>query len=383
MSRLLRTLSIILVLAVFVPTQTVLALTKAERENLITPFYDPNSVGFCATILPGSDNPQKIWNFLLEKELSAPQIAGIMGNLQSESAGTWDPRVVEFGYPNSQGVISKAGDPSTWDDEVPPNAKTNGQPGYGIVQWTAPGRKQGLKDLAIDRETIGGDLGTQLEYLWIELATSYKKSTLDPILATNDYIEATDIFLEKYENPAHIERTRPVRRSQALDWLNQFGSMPESTSSTGSTSTCDGGPVALDASGCPTDTVDENQTVVVEGIRVHACISAEVERIVKLANSQGLNMSGGGWRDTAKQIELRKKHCGTSNFAIYEMSPSKCSPPTARPGASLHERGTAVDFTCSGRSISSRSNPCFVFLEQNTSLKNLPSEPWHWSVSGG
>ena len=52
----------------------------------------------------------------------------------------------------------------------------------------------------------------------------------------------------------------------------------------------------------------------------------------------------------------------------------------------MHERGLAVDFTCNGGGvISSRSSPCFQWLNANAGsygFHNLPSEPWHWSTNG-
>ena len=45
----------------------------------------------------------------------------------------------------------------------------------------------------------------------------------------------------------------------------------------------------------------------------------------------------------------------------------------------------AIDFTSSGRLITSRSDPAFIWLRNNAAtygLYNLPSEPWHWSTNG-
>ncbi|HVT78108.1 MAG TPA: M15 family metallopeptidase, partial [Acidimicrobiales bacterium] len=85
------------------------------------------------------------------------------------------------------------------------------------------------------------------------------------------------------------------------------------------------------------------------------------------------------------QIALRKAHCGTSEYAVYEMPANQCHPPTARPGASMHERGLAVDFTVNGSIITSHSSSAWQWLNKNASkygLYNLASEPWHWSTNG-
>ncbi|MDH3682354.1 MAG: M15 family metallopeptidase [Acidimicrobiia bacterium] len=123
----------------------------------------------------------------------------------------------------------------------------------------------------------------------------------------------------------------------------------------------------------------------VGGIWVHRDIADNLRRLLDHAASEGHNFSGGGYRDSASQIRLRRAHCGTSNYAIYHMPSSQCRPPTARPGASQHEQGKAIDFRYNGRTISSRSNAGYLWLRSNAAsygLYNLPSEPWHWSVNG-
>jgi hypothetical protein len=121
-------------------------------------------------------------------------------------------------------------------------------------------------------------------------------------------------------------------------------------------------------------------------ITVASSISGQLQSLLNAAAGDGINLCGGGYRSSDAQIALRRAHCGSSDYAIYEMSPSSCSPPTARPGASMHEQGLAVDFTCNGGgAISSRSSPCFQWLSANAGgygFRNLPSEPWHWSVNG-
>jgi septal ring factor EnvC (AmiA/AmiB activator) len=125
--------------------------------------------------------------------------------------------------------------------------------------------------------------------------------------------------------------------------------------------------------------------VSVRGIRVHNSIASSLADLVGAADAAGISLAGGGYRDPAGQIAVRRNNCGTSNYAIYEMPASSCRPPTARPGTSMHERGLAIDFTHGGRIISSRSSAAFQWLNANASrygFYNLPSEPWHWSVNG-
>lgn len=97
-------------------------------------------------------------------------------------------------------------------------------------------------------------------------------------------------------------------------------------------------------------------------------------------------MCGGGYRSSQGQIETRRNNCGDGNYNIYDKPASQCSPPTARPGSSMHEQGLAVDFTCNGGgAISSRSSSCYQWMNGNASsygFYNLPSEPWHWSTNG-
>jgi hypothetical protein len=123
----------------------------------------------------------------------------------------------------------------------------------------------------------------------------------------------------------------------------------------------------------------------VGGITVACEIAGQLGSMLSAASGAGLTLGGGGYRSSESQIALRRAHCGTSDYAIWEMSPSSCSPPTARPGQSMHERGLAVDFTCGSGYAIGRSSPCYGWLVSNAGsygFINLPSEPWHWSVNG-
>jgi hypothetical protein len=123
----------------------------------------------------------------------------------------------------------------------------------------------------------------------------------------------------------------------------------------------------------------------VRGIRVHASLAPHLEAMLAAAEADGIVLRGGGYRSFDAQIETRRRNCGDDPHSIWEKSPGECSPPTARPGTSMHELGLAVDFTFNGSIISTRSSPAFLWLAANAAtygFYNLPSEPWHWSANG-
>lgn len=107
----------------------------------------------------------------------------------------------------------------------------------------------------------------------------------------------------------------------------------------------------------------------------------QVEAMLAAASADGITLTGSSYRDPAQQIALREAHCGTSDYAVYDMPSSECSPPTARPGTSRHEVGLAIDF----HNCSTRETLCWRWLNANApryGVHPLASEPWHWSVNG-
>ena len=119
-------------------------------------------------------------------------------------------------------------------------------------------------------------------------------------------------------------------------------------------------------------------------IQVAGDISEPVERLLTDEAEAGITMCGNGYRDPADQIAVRQANCGTSQYAIWEMPASYCSPPTARPGTSMHEQGLAIDFTVGGTTIGYGS-AAYDWLQAHAAgygLSNLAGEPWHWSTNG-
>jgi hypothetical protein len=135
----------------------------------------------------------------------------------------------------------------------------------------------------------------------------------------------------------------------------------------------------------PGGSVPRPPLTTVGGITVNSRIAESLRGLLAAASSAGFRLGGYGYRDINAQIQLRRQNCGTSEYAIWQMPADSCSPPTARPGYSMHEQGLAVDFQSNGSFINSRSNPAFGWLAANAGrfgFTNLPSEPWHWSNPG-
>jgi len=118
---------------------------------------------------------------------------------------------------------------------------------------------------------------------------------------------------------------------------------------------------------------------------VDTTIAPQVAALHAAATAAGLDLGGGSYRSNAEQIQTRRANCGSTDYDIYDKPAGQCSPPTARPGQSMHEWGRALDITSNGVLIRSRSNPAWQWLNANAArygLSNLPSEPWHWSTNG-
>ncbi|WP_433795997.1 D-alanyl-D-alanine carboxypeptidase family protein [Actinoplanes sp. CA-252034] len=123
-------------------------------------------------------------------------------------------------------------------------------------------------------------------------------------------------------------------------------------------------------------------TTNVYGTTVHKNVAFAFKRMIDDARADGVVMSGGGFRTKERQIELR-----TINGCpdVWTAPASSCRVPTAIPGRSLHELGLAVDVTSGGRTLT-RKSKAFAWMSAHAAdygFVNLPSEAWHWSITGG
>ncbi len=204
---------------------------------------------------------------------------------------------------------------------------------------------------------------------------------LDAALAEADSLASLDAGLSKNISSKQAEIAKALAAQQAAA---QARGISSSTGGGGSRNSGGGGSSGGGGGGVPPNITGSGEIVSVGGIRVHRSIAGNLQRLLSAASAAGINFGGGGYRDPAGQIAVRRNNCGSSNYAIYEMPASQCSPPTARPGTSMHERGLAIDFTQGGSTLT-RGSSGFAWLRANAAsfgFFNLPSEPWHWSTNG-
>lgn len=170
--------------------------------------------------LIGSDNQERAFNYFVEQGLLPFQAAGIVGNMIAES-GVLPTRLQ-----------------ATPPEQVTPSAsildKLTEGIGWGIVQWTPPGKIiKNSNDRGIAYEQID-TLAFQLEFLWGQLTgtgiggeSSNEKPAGDHLRATVNVAQAAASFANKYERCANCQEGSSEIRDRielATDVLNRYGS---------------------------------------------------------------------------------------------------------------------------------------------------------------
>lgn len=163
--------------------------------------------------LSGSNNNAKAINFFIDEGFSPHQAAGIVGNFIQESGGynggVIDPKVVEGG-----------GSSTT----VPPPTGPQGQPGYGIAQWTYPTRKENLKKFAEDENMKVYSLKLQLMFVMEEMTADLERDLKKIDGSNRDAIEAAAIlFHQVFEGSADTAAQIQERVQSGVDALESGG----------------------------------------------------------------------------------------------------------------------------------------------------------------
>ena len=331
-----------------------------------------------------SDNAKTAYDFFVSKGLEPFRAAAIIGNLQIESG--LNPRIRQGG----------------------------GGPGRGIAQWSVNERWVELQKWANGQDIY--NINIQLGFVWYEMTeVAPWKDTYPKIQAATNIDTATDVFMRVYER-AGATSSITARQSAAKAVLKIYGNgaptsgsaipvagQPASTADGPSGAACGGSFTGnpdqtkkLNKGFTLNDNTDYSATPCAAGsteveiyvhptahfkirvcmidgtsIPVASIVSERVVAMIKDAKAAGVKLDGSGFRKYENQAKLYAQNCNRNGV---------CSPPTAPPGRSQHERGLAIDF-----GVGDRNSAQYKWLASNAAkygFYNLPSEAWHWSTSG-
>ena len=166
-----------------------------------------------------------IWDFLKKEGFSDFGVAGLMGNLDAESA--LRPNNLQDTYSRSLGLsdaeYTAKVDNGTYTNFVRDSA------GYGLAQWTYWSRKENLLNYAKSKKKSIGDLEMQLEFLVQELKTSYKNSVYNILVNATTVQQASDVVLMNFERPANAAAQKSKRAAMGQVYYDKYAKGVENT----------------------------------------------------------------------------------------------------------------------------------------------------------
>ena len=179
----------------------------------------------------GSEADNKaIWDRLLGAIGNEYGTAGLMGNLEKESAlisnnvqGSYESKVGKDAV-----YTAKVDDGSYSETEF-----SKDQAGYGLAQWTYHTRKKDLYQYAKKHNRSIADYAMQCDFLIKELKGSYPKVWKMLTTATSVQ-EASDTVLMDFERPAKAESKKTERAAAGMKYFNKYAKSKNETTNTSS-----------------------------------------------------------------------------------------------------------------------------------------------------
>ncbi|NTK37771.1 phage tail protein [Enterococcus faecium] len=149
----------------------------------------------------------RIYDILCNNGFTKQSSCGILGNIQQETGGTFDPDTVQIGGP-AYGLVQWDGSsyplvgPATWDGKV-----------YVQNLFNAAGIKEPITSLDAQVRLL---IWTFTNGQWMGVV---QPTTVDGFKACTDPRQAAYAFERNYERPA---ATHPERQDYAVNWYNKF-----------------------------------------------------------------------------------------------------------------------------------------------------------------
>uniref|UniRef100_UPI0034A4B90E phage tail tip lysozyme n=1 Tax=Enterococcus faecium TaxID=1352 RepID=UPI0034A4B90E len=147
----------------------------------------------------------RIYDILCNNGFTKQSACGILGNIQQETGGTFDPDTVQIGGP-AYGLVQWDGSsyplvgPATWDGKV-----------YVQNLFNAAGIKEPITSLDAQVRLL---IWTFTNGQWMGVV---QPTTVDGFKACTDPRQAAHAFERNYERPA---ATHPERQDYAVNWYN-------------------------------------------------------------------------------------------------------------------------------------------------------------------
>jgi len=238
------------------------AVEKAVQPTQEQPAAQPSEGGQQATQSTSTEgaapsgkysmeqNALAVRNYLLSKGIAENAVYGILGNMQAES-GINPERMEDL--LRQEMIRSKKDFGITWtkdrmaDSKAYTDAINSGKisrqefiypsvgssagkarRGYGLVQFTSAGLKGDLYDNTVSKGISIGSLPAQLDSVLRVINSDRSYKSLAEAMK-NKELSVEDqavMFLKKYERPAKLEQTKPVRIQNALNWMRKLTGKP-------------------------------------------------------------------------------------------------------------------------------------------------------------
>lgn len=133
--------------------------------------------------------------------------------------------------------------------------------------------------------------------------------------------------------------------------------------------------------------IGKAEYVMIQGVRVLASRAGKVTKMIADAKKEGVNLTlASSWRLLDEQYKIRRQNVidktKKDDDTYLKTAPHTAfSPPTGRPGFSVHNYGMADDWNVMGLYESYR------WLVKNAikygMVRTVPSERWHWEDLAG
>lgn len=161
---------------------------------------------------------KKMWDYFLKSGMTECGVAGLMGNLNAESA--LYPTNLQNSYEKSLGMsdaeYTAAVDAGRYTNFV------NDSAGYGLAQWTYWSLKRDMLAYHQKKGKSIGDGETQMEFLVHQLSTQYI-AVWRILTSAKTVREASDAVLLKFERPAdQSEAVQKKRADFGQNYYNKF-----------------------------------------------------------------------------------------------------------------------------------------------------------------